>query len=55
MIVCLSDTINSTRELLQMVNTYGNVAVYKINSKKTVAVPYTNDKRAEKEIRETRP
>ena len=55
MIIYISKTINSTREPLQMINTYSNVAVYKINAKKTVAVPYTKDKRAEKEIRETRP
>jgi hypothetical protein len=31
------------------------VAAYKINSNKSVAFLYTNDKQAEKEIRETTP
>ena len=43
---------NSTRKLLQLINKFSKVAVYKINSKKSVALLYTNDKRAEKEIRE---
>jgi hypothetical protein len=42
-----------TRELLQLINNFNKVARYKINSNKSVAFPYTNDKKAEKEIRET--
>ena len=34
MIVCISNTKNSTKELLQFINTLGNVAGYKTNSKK---------------------
>jgi hypothetical protein len=45
----------STRELLQLINNSSKVARYKINSNKSVAVLYTNDKQAEKEIRETTP
>ena len=53
MIVYISDPKNSIKELLQLINTFSNVAGYKINSKKkSVAFLYTNDKRAEKEIRE---
>ena len=48
MIVYISEPKNSTRELL-------NLAGYKINSKKSVAFLYTNDKQAEKEIREKTP
>ena len=55
MIVYVSDPKNSTRELLQLINTFSNVAGYKINSKKLVDLLYTNDKEAEKEIRETSP
>ena len=36
-------------------NNFSKVAVYKINSNKSVAFLYTNDKQAEKEIRETTP
>ena len=56
MIVYVSDPQNSTQELLQLINTFSNVAGNKINSKKkSVALLYTNDKQAEKEIRETSP
>ena len=50
-IVYISGPKNSTKELLQLMNTLSNVAGYKINSKKSVAVLYTDDKRAGKEIR----
>ena len=36
-----------------MINTFSNVTGYKINSKKSVALVYTNNDEAEKEIRET--
>ena len=52
-IVYISNPKNSTKELLQLINTLSNVAGYKINSKKSVAVLYTDDTWAEKEIRET--
>ena len=54
-IVYLSDPKNSTRELLNLINNFSDVAVYKINSNKSLAFLYTKDKRAEKEIRETTP
>ena len=46
---------NSTRELLNLINSYSAVAGYKINSNKLVAFLYTKDKQVEKEIRETTP
>ncbi|CAH7172607.1 LOC299282 [Phodopus roborovskii] len=55
MIVYISDPINSTRELLQLINTFSKLAGYKINSKKSVALFFSDDKEAEKEIRETSP
>ena len=39
-IVYISDHKNSTRELLQLINTFSNVAGYKIKSKKSVALLY---------------
>ena len=39
MIVYISDAKNSTKELLQLINTYSNVAGYKINSKKIGCPP----------------
>ena len=55
MIVYISDPKNSTKELLQLINTFSNVAGYKINSKKSVALLYTDDKWVKKKIRETSP
>jgi hypothetical protein len=55
MIVYLSDPRNSTRELLNLINSFSEVAGYKINSNKLMAFLYTKNKQAEKEIRETTP
>jgi hypothetical protein len=55
MIVYISDPKNSTRELLNLINSFTAVAGYKINSNKSVAFLYTKDKQGEKEIRETTP
>ena len=52
MIVYISDHKNSTRELLQLINTISEVEGYNINSKKSIALLYTKDKEAEMEIRE---
>ena len=52
MIGYLSDPKNSTRELLQPINKFSKVVVYKINSHKSVAFLYSKDKYFEKEIRE---
>jgi hypothetical protein len=53
MIVYISDQKNSTIELLSLINSFNEVAGYKINSNKSMAFLYTKDKQAEKEIRET--
>jgi hypothetical protein len=55
MIVYISDPKNSTREFLNLINSFSAVAGYKINSNKSVAFLYTKDKQDEKEIRETTP
>jgi hypothetical protein len=55
MIVYVSDPKNSTREHLNLINSFSAVAGYKINSNKSVAFLYTKDKQDEKEIRETTP
>ena len=55
MIVYISDPKNSTRELLNLINSFGEVAGYKINSNNSMAFLYTKDKQTEKEIRETTP
>ena len=53
MIVYISNPKNSTRELLSLINSFNEVAEYKINSNKSMAFLYTKDKQAENEIRET--
>jgi hypothetical protein len=55
MIVNTNDPKNSTRELLNLINSLSAVAGYKLNSDKSMAFLYTNDKQTEKEIRETTP
>jgi hypothetical protein len=55
MIVYSSDSKNSNRELLQLINNFSHVSGYKINSTKCVTFLYSKDKQAEKEIRETTP
>ena len=55
MIVYISDPKNSTRELRNLLNSFNEVAGYKINSDKPMAFLYTKNKQAEKEIRETTP
>jgi hypothetical protein len=55
MIVHISDRKNFTRELLNLINSFGEVAGYKINSSKSMAFLYTKTKEAEKEIRDTTP
>jgi hypothetical protein len=54
-ILYISDPKNSTRELLNLINSFSEVAGHKINSNKSVAFLYTKDKLAEKEIRKTTP
>ena len=51
MIVYISDPKNSTRELLNLINSFSELAAYKINSNKSMAFLYRKDKQAEKEIR----
>jgi hypothetical protein len=55
MIVYISNIKNSTRELLNLINSFGELVGYKINSNKSMAFLYTKDKQVEKEIRETTP
>jgi hypothetical protein len=43
MIVYISDPKNSTRELLNLINSLSAVAAYKINSNRSVAFLYTMD------------
>ena len=48
-IVYISDPKNSTRELLNVINSFSEVAGYKINSNESMAFLYTKKKQAKKE------
>jgi hypothetical protein len=48
----ISDPKNSTKELLQQVNTFSKVTRHKINPQKLVVLLNTNDKETEKEVKE---
>ena len=55
MILYLENPKDSTRKLLQLINEFGKVAGYKINTQKSTAFLYTNNERSEREIREAIP
>ena len=53
MIVYISNHKNSTREFLQLTNTFINASGYRINSNKSVDLLYAKNNQGEKSIRET--
>ena len=55
MILYIENPKDGTRKLLQIISEFGKVAGYKINTQKSLAFLYTNNKRSEKEIKETIP
>ena len=55
MILYMENPKDSTRKLLELINEYSKVAGYKINTQKSLAFPYTNNEKVEKEIKETIP
>jgi hypothetical protein len=55
MIVYISECKNSTRELLNLINSFSEITGYKINSSKSMAFLYTKGKQAEREIMKTTP
>ena len=55
MILYIENPNNATRKLLELINEFGRVAGYKINAQKSLAFLYTNDKKSEREIKETLP
>ena len=46
---------DATRKLLELINEFGKVAGYKISAQKSLAFLYNNNKRSEREIKETIP
>ena len=55
MILYIDYRKDATRKLLEVINKFGNVAGYKINAQKSLALLYTNNERSEREIKETIP
>ena len=55
MILYVENPKDVTRKLLELINEFGKVARYKINAQKSLAFPYTNDEKSEREIKETLP
>uniref|UniRef100_A0A8D1P4D4 Uncharacterized protein n=1 Tax=Sus scrofa TaxID=9823 RepID=A0A8D1P4D4_PIG len=55
MILYLENPKDSTRKLLELIHEFGKVTGYKINMQRSMAFLYTNNERAEKEIREAIP
>ena len=46
---------DATRKLLELINECGKVAGYEINAQKSLVFLYTNNKKLEREIKETLP
>ena len=55
MILNIGNPKDATRKLLELINEFGKVAGYKINAQKSLAFLYTNNKKSEREIKETIP
>ena len=55
MILYIENPKDATRKLLELINEFGKVAGYKINTQKYLAFLYTNNESAEREIKETLP
>ena len=55
MILYTGNAKNSARKLLELISEYSKVAEYKINTQKPLALPYTNNQKTEREIKEAIP
>ena len=55
MLLYIENPKDSTRKLLKLINEFGKVVGYKINTQKSLAFLCTNNKRSEREIKDTIP
>ena len=55
MILYIENPTDATRKLLELINEFGKVEGYKINTQKSVAFLYTENEISEREIKETIP
>ena len=53
MILYIDNTKDSIRKLLELISEFNSVAGYKINAQKSLAFPYTNNEKQEREIKES--
>ena len=55
MILYIESPKDPTRKLLELIDKFSKVAGYKINAQISLAFPYTNNERSEREMKETIP
>ena len=55
MILYIENPKDSIRKLLELISEFNKVAGYKINTQKSLAFLYTNNKKSEREIKESIP
>ena len=55
MIMYIENPKDSIRKLLVLISEFSKVAVYKINTQKSLAFLFTNNEKSEKEIKESIP
>ena len=55
MILYIENSKNSIRTLLELISEFNKVTGYKINTQKSLAFVYTNNEKAEREIKESIP
>ena len=53
MILYIENPKDATRKLLELINEFGKIAGFKINAQKPLAFLHTNNKKSEREIKET--
>ena len=55
MILYIDNPKDATRKLLELINEFGKVAGYKINTQNSLAFLYTENERSDREFKETIP
>ena len=53
--MCIKNSKDSIRKLLDLISEFSKVAGYKINTQKLLAFLYTNNEKSEREIKESIP
>ena len=55
MILYIENPKDSIRQLLELISEFSKVTGYKINTQKSLAFPYINNEKSEREIKESMP